>query len=135
MTAPAPVFWPFPVLPPEQQTTQHRREVEFLEAAYRDGFRPCKFADGEYRIESPDGRSAWVISRGRLRGGAATRWEVWLNDVMERVSTTWVDGFEAAAEVAQRWVRGVSATEALGVVGLDVSGGAHHDVVSVAGQV
>lgn len=105
MTAPAPVYWPFPVLPAEQQSAQHRREIEFLEVTYRDGLRPCKFADGEYRIESTGGRTAWVIYRGRLRGGSGTRWEVWLNDGNERTSTSWADGFDSATATALRWVR------------------------------
>jgi len=113
MTAPNPTYWPFPVLPPEQQSAQHRSEVGFLEEAFRAGFRPCKFMDGEYRIESTDGRSAWVIYRGRLRGGAATRWEVWLNECGERVASFMSDGFEAATGVALQWARGESAADLL----------------------
>ncbi len=106
MVAPNPIYWPFPVLPPEQQTEQHQKEVRFLEDAHRAGFRPCKFADGEYRIESGDGRTAWVIARGRSRGGAGTRWEVWLNDGTERISSFCADGFDAATEAVSRWARG-----------------------------
>jgi hypothetical protein len=96
------VYWPFPVLPPEQLTLQHRQEIEFLEAAYRAGLRPCKFEDGEYRIGSDEGRSAWVIARGRR--GVLRRWEVWLNDGGERVSSQTVEGFDAAAAVAMGWM-------------------------------
>jgi hypothetical protein len=105
MSTQTPVYWPFAVLPPEQQTAQHRQEIAFLEEAYRDGLRPCKFTDGEYRIESANGRSAWVIARGRR--GVVRRWELWLNDGQERVSTTWVDGFEAAAAIVLKWTDGV----------------------------
>jgi hypothetical protein len=104
MTTPQPVYWPFPVIPVEQQTSHHRLEVDFLEAAYRDGYRPCKFADGEYRLESGT-RTAWLIFRGRLRGGQGSRWEVWLNDGGDRVTNTWADGFEPAAAKAFEWVR------------------------------
>jgi hypothetical protein len=103
MSAPAPVYWPFPVLPHERQTPQHRAEVAFLEQAHRAGLRPCKFADGEYRIGSDGGRAAWVIARGRK--GAVRRWEVWLNDGGERVSSQTVEGFDPAAAVALGWVR------------------------------
>jgi hypothetical protein len=101
---PTPIYWPFPVLPPEQRTEQHQKEVRFLEDAHRAGFRPCKFADGEYRIESGDGRTAWVIARGRLRGGVGTRWEVWLNDGIERITSNWADGFDSATTPALDWV-------------------------------
>lgn len=111
MTAPAPVYWPFAVLPPEQQTAQHRREIAFLEEAHRDGLRPCKFADGEYRIESRGGRSAWVIYRGRTRGGVATRWEVWLNEGDARVASFTADGLDAATAAVLGWARGADAVE------------------------
>ncbi len=90
-------YWPFPVLPPEQRTAQHWKEVRFLDEALQSGFRPCKFADAEYRVESENNRSGWILYRGRLGGSSQTRWEIWLNDLSERVLSVWVDEFDCGA--------------------------------------
>jgi len=52
-------FWPFEVLPPEQRTPVHQRQIAFLEEAYSDGFRP--FTDGmNFGATAPSGRGGWL---------------------------------------------------------------------------
>jgi hypothetical protein len=106
-------YWPFPVVPAEHRTPQHHAEIAFLDDALREGFQPCKFMDGEYRIEGRNGRSAWVNYRGHARGRTATRWEIWLNAGNERVAAFWTNEFDRATTAALQWVRGGHVTEVI----------------------
>ena len=97
-----PTYWPFPVMPQERWSDLHWQEYHFLEEALRKEYQPCKFMEREYHIQSRNGRSAWVLYRGRTRRGV----EVWLNDVDDRVFSTWVKDFPSASSIAFQWVDG-----------------------------
>src|SRR4051794_32660572 len=98
-------FWPFEVLPPEQRSLVHQREIAFLEEAHSGGFRP--FTDGmNFGATAPRGRGGWLLCRG---SGRVDRWEV-------SVGSEAADGFSflflpfsIAAEALLRWLRGESA--------------------------
>lgn len=108
-----PVFWPFEVLPREQLTHQHLKEIGFLEDAHAQGYRPCKFVDGEYRAESPDGRTGWIICRGGYTKAGPTRWEIWLNSPNSLRAACWVNDFECAAAMVLGWLQGEDPETAL----------------------
>jgi hypothetical protein len=106
MPTDGPHYWPFPVLSADLQTDEHRREIRFLEEAYRAGYRPCKFLEREYQAHVEQGRYGWIIYRGRIRRGGPSRWEVWLDDQPGRVAAFWVDDFDTAAASVLRWLEG-----------------------------
>lgn len=118
MKTDTPNFWPFPVLPEEQLTEEHRKEIRFLEAAYREGFRPCMHLVGvpEYQACSGLGREGWIIFRGRLRQSGPHGWEIGLDNQYTRVAAYWVDDFDAAAASVMTWL----------------AGGDAHDIVAAA---
>lgn len=106
MAGHTPEYWPF-AFPDEGERSELQRQLHpFLVHCHREGLRPCKFAEGEYRIESTDDRSAWLVYRGRLGGSFVTRWEIWLNRGTERMQTLRVEGFNAAASLVKDWVSG-----------------------------
>jgi hypothetical protein len=97
-------YWPFAVLPLEQQTEEHQREIRFFEKAYQEGFKPCQSSFGYFKATSADGREGWIIQRGPSRG--QRRWEVWLFAAETKKSSFWVDQFDSAAEAVLDWLRG-----------------------------
>lgn len=105
MTESGPTFWPFPVMPAEQRTPQHDKEIRFLNEALAAGYRPCKYYESDYRIESAGGRHVYLTYRGRNFAGTRYRWEVVLNEAAGRVMAFWVDEFTVAADAAFRWLR------------------------------
>ena len=54
-------YWPFAVLPPDEQTDLHRQEIRFLEAAYQAGYNR---GYGETR-----GNGRWDRDRNRAASG------------------------------------------------------------------
>lgn len=114
MTEQTPVYWPFPVIPPDQQNTWHHQQIRFLDLAYANGFQPCKYyMDGEYYLVGGEGRSAWALYRGRVGYTIVSRWEVWLNGPDGRIATLWVDDLDAASEMMTLWLRGGEIGESL----------------------
>lgn len=91
--------WPFSVLPEEERTDQHRREIEYLEAAYSRGFKPFTFGAGNYGATN-NGRSGDILVRGR------NRWEVALSSGDVRVASAFVDDFASAATAVLSWLEG-----------------------------
>jgi hypothetical protein len=106
MPTDGPHYWPFPVLPANMLTEEHRKEIRFLEAAYQAGFHPCKFYEREYQAHIEQGRYGWIIYRGRIHQGGPCRWEVWLDEQPGRVAAYWVDDFDTAASGVLQWLRG-----------------------------
>src|SRR3954464_14071704 len=57
-------YWPFPVLPPGQQTPPHKQQVCFVEAAYNEGFRPLVLGSDNYQATAAD-RGGTILARTR----------------------------------------------------------------------
>jgi len=114
MTESRPVYWPFPVIPLDQQNPWHQQQIRFLETAFTNGFHPCKhYMDGEYYLVGGEGRSAWALYRGRVGNTLVSRWEIWLNGPDGRTATLWVDELDAASEAMTLWLRGGEVGESL----------------------
>lgn len=99
-------YWPFDVLPREQQTEQHRREIRFLETAYRAGYRPYIFGSQQDFGATTEERTAEIIYRG-CRG---KHWEVCLSPFG---LSAHLDDFDYAAQAVLCWLRGVEGAEIL----------------------
>lgn len=94
-------YWPFDVLPPEQQSEQHRREIRFLEAAYQAGYRPYVFGSQNFGATAGTrgGIVLWRSSQGK-------HWELLLGTPDETLLSAHVDDFDCAAEAILSWLRG-----------------------------
>ncbi len=104
-------YWPFEVLPSEEQTAQHKSEIRFLEKANREGYEV--YADGsDYGAEAANGRAALLIFRGRK--GC---WEVVLSVHNEKIASALFDDFTCASEAVLRWLRGDDAAGILSDAG------------------
>lgn len=120
-------YWPFVVLPPEEQSDQNRQEVRFLETAYAEGFRPA-LCGGDYRATSEHGREVWMVWRGRRRQDGPQQWELRLFSGDQRFRAMWLDEFACAADAALKWLRGQKWQEVLpGVQEHVVKGPSQHD--------
>jgi hypothetical protein len=95
-------YWPFDVLPPAQQTEQHRQEIQFLEAAYRRGYKPYTFASGNFGATCGE-RGGVIVFRGRKR------WEAILGTPEGTSLSAYLDDFCYAAEAVLQWLSGVDA--------------------------
>jgi hypothetical protein len=91
-------YWPFDVVPPDRQTEQHRREIQLLETAYREGFRPYQF--GTQNFGASAGERGGVILCRR------SRWEVILGSGEETAYSALFGDFGQAAEAILLWLRG-----------------------------
>lgn len=111
-------YWPFEVLPSDQQTEQHRREIHFLEAAADLGYRPYTFGASNFGATNQE-RDGILFVRGRRR------WEVVLGGGERRMLSAYFDDFAAASEAILLWLRGLDA----GVVVAHIQ----NQVVSVPG--
>ena len=60
-------YWPFDVIPPEQRSLLHQQQIDFLETAYREGFRPHTFGSENFGA-SAGNRFADLIFRGYRNG-------------------------------------------------------------------
>jgi hypothetical protein len=92
--------WPFAVLPPDEQTDQHKREVRFLVRAHEAGHRAYTFGAGDYGATARDGRSGEIIRRGR------NRWAVAVGGDGQEHPAAYFDDFDSAAEAVLRWLHG-----------------------------
>lgn len=99
-------YWPFSVVSPERQTEQNRREIRFLEAAYRLGFRPYMFGSGSCGATAGN-RGALIIVR------TSSLWELRLGSSEQDDLVAYVGEFDVAAEAIQRWLRGEAVQEVL----------------------
>ena len=97
-------YWPFPVLLPEQRTEHHKRVIDFLDTAFREGFSPCVFNSSNYSATAPSGRTGDILHRGANR-----YWEVILGDVGGAITSFFVDGFAVAGQALLQWLRGTEA--------------------------
>ena len=92
-------FWPFPVVPPEQQTGRDKSVIHFLETAYNEGFKPHHLGGGDYGASSKD-REALILVRGK------NKWEVRIGTAQETGLSAHLKDFECAATAALAWLRG-----------------------------
>jgi hypothetical protein len=99
-------YWPFDVLPPGRRSALHQQEIDFLEAAYREGFRPSEFGAGNLSASTAD-RGGHIIVRGRAR------WEVVIGTPAGRELSAYVGDFPGAAEAVLSWLRGGEASAVL----------------------
>lgn len=93
-------FWPFDVLPPNQQSDHHRQEIAFLEQAFQDGFQPYVFDRSNYGGTANE-RKIEIIHRGADR-----YWELFFTMADNTVGTFYIEGFAAAGTAALEWLRG-----------------------------
>lgn len=93
-------YWPFPVVSEAERTEQQCREIDFLERAYSQGFKPYAFGAGNYSAISDGGRSGDILVRGR------SRWEVVLGADDARFASAYVDDFASAADAVLSWLGG-----------------------------
>lgn len=117
--------WPFPILKPEADWDEFDRDyLDFMRAAYAEGYRPRKERQGS-SIEAGElnGRSVFLVFRGRRNG-----WEPWLGEGKRSVRLGTHYGlplgesacvcvrppFHAAAHLALEWLRGRSLESLLG---------------------
>jgi hypothetical protein len=92
-------YWPFPVLPPDQQTPLHKQQVAFLEAAYAEGFRPFVFGADNYQATAAD-RGGIIFFRTR------SFWEVAVGTTDATLLSAYVNSYSIAGEAVLRWLRG-----------------------------
>ncbi len=93
-------YWPFDVLPPAEQSEQHRWEIQFLETAYRRGYKPYTFGSENFGATCGE-RGGVIFIRGRKR------WEAILGTAEETSLSAYLDEFSHAAEAVLLWLRGV----------------------------
>lgn len=103
------VCWPFSVIPSESQTSQHRAEIAFLEAAYDAGFRPYTFGAGSYGASSGD-RYGLIIFRTR------SFWELRIGPTEADGLAAYVGPFEVASDAVICWLRGGTLSDILDFV-------------------
>jgi hypothetical protein len=96
-------YWPFEVLPTDQQTDHHRHVVAYLKQALAEGFNSYEFDWTSYGASASNGRSGDLIKRG------FDRYEVILKLADEVIASFYVDGFVNASEATLEWLRGQEA--------------------------
>jgi hypothetical protein len=94
-------YWPFEVLPLGERTEHHQHVIDFLEEAFREGYRPYVFHGSNYGGSTQSGRVGEIIHRGANR-----YWEVLLGVGDEAAISFFLDGFVSAGEAVLRWLRG-----------------------------
>lgn len=110
-------YWPFSVLPVDEQTDLHKQEVHLLEEAYLAGYRPYVFGGENFGLGDEQARWIEFIWRGRAIGEPC--WEPLLYDggqhypngllVGGSESECVLLGIEFLWEVASRWLKGTPA--------------------------
>src|SRR5262249_12080296 len=115
---------PFPVLKPEAEWDESDRDfLDFMKAAYAEGYRPRHQSQSAVAAESSAGRSACLVFRGRANG-----YEPFLTDGGQRVRLGPSYGlplgesacvcvrppFRGAAHLVLEWLRGRSLESLLG---------------------
>jgi hypothetical protein len=123
-------YWPFDVLPPEQRSEQHEREIRFFETAHREGFHPYLSSPGDFGAAATE-RGGLILVRGRRR------WEVVLGTTDTKIASAFVDDFACAAEAVLQWLRGADTADILSRVQdhlVRLPGAAHSFVLDAVPQ-
>lgn len=112
------VAWPFLVQKPESEWDEFDRDfLEFMRIAFAEGFQPRHRWCSAVEADTPSGRSAFLVFRGRRNG-----WEPWLSDgdrsvplgpcyglsLGEHACVCIRPPFRAAGHLALEWLRGRS---------------------------
>jgi len=92
-------YWPFDVLPFNEQSKQHQDEIAFLKAAYQEGFSPYICDAGDLGA-SYGNRGALILVRGR------SRWEIVLWDLNRKIPSSFQTDFPRAGNTVLEWLRG-----------------------------
>ena len=92
-------YRPFAVLLADQRTELHQQQINFLEGAFREGFRPHTFGSENFGATSVD-RVGYIIRRTRRF------WELMVSSPVEGRLQAYVCGFDMNAEAVLRWLRG-----------------------------
>src|SRR5688572_16892745 len=92
-------YWPFDVLPPDRRTTLHQQQIDFLDAAHREGFRPYMFGSENFGASIGD-RSGCIIRR------TSRFWELTVGCPEAGRLTAYIGRFDVNAEAVLRWLRG-----------------------------
>lgn len=110
-------YWPFSVLPAEEQTDLHKQEIHLLAEAHLAGYRPYVFGGENFGMGDEQARWIEFVWRGRAIGEPC--WEPWLmegsqhyrNGPLVGVSETQCVclGIGLLWNVASRWLTGISA--------------------------
>lgn len=100
-------YWPFQVLPPEQRTEYHQRQVDFLETAYQAGYKPYMFGSGEDFGATAGTRGGMIV----YRGSRGKHWQVLLGTAEHTALSAHVDDFRCGADAVLRWLRGLDGAE------------------------
>lgn len=105
-------YWPFDVGDRQRHSEQERREVSFLENAYRLGYRPFEMGLGmqSYGATGRSGRSGAILYRGRAG------WEVGVCDSDQGVVNAFVNDFECAAQAVLDWLGGGTEADIVAIV-------------------
>ena len=100
-------YYPFDVLPSERRSPLHQQQIDFLETAYREGFRP-------YTTHS---ESEFGASFGQRYGLIWHRtkqfWELRAGSPDVGSLAAFVSRFDVNAEAVLRWLRGEELTQIL----------------------
>jgi hypothetical protein len=96
-------YWPFDTLIQDKPSEQHRREISFLETAFRAGYESYTFGFGNFGAKANE-KTGEII----YRGSHGKHWEVFLSPLG---LSAHLDHFDSAAEAVLRWLRGIEATE------------------------
>jgi hypothetical protein len=99
-------FWPFDVVPPDQRTPLIQQQIDFLETAYREGFRPYMFMSESFGASAGE-RSGYIILRTRRF------WELSIGSPAEGGLSAYIAGFDVNAEAVLRWLRGAALADVL----------------------
>jgi hypothetical protein len=118
-------YWPFDVPPLAQQTEEDRKWIRFMERAFAEGFRPCRFLPHDFGCESPNGRVGFLTHRGRFVHHGPVQWEVWLGMGPTRVAGFWTDEFDSAADAVLCWVRGCDVDSVIQAAKSHITRGPH----------
>ncbi len=102
-------YWPFDVLPADQRTLLHQQHIDFLEAAYRDGFRPYAFMSENFGASAGE-RTGSIIRRTRAFS------ELLVGSPTAGGLSAYVSGFDVNAAAVLQWLRGAELVTVLNFV-------------------
>lgn len=98
----------------DKQSKLDREVAQFMETAYRESYRPCRFLPNDFGLESNTGKIAYLTSRGRIsKSDENLQWELWLGIGPERNLGVWVNSFRLASQLAIDWMRGLDVAKLL----------------------
>jgi hypothetical protein len=107
-------YWPFPVSTEERQLSEELEKLEFLESIYSDGFKSYREVPGESLYGAKSNTHSGIIIQRSFKNN---RWELRLNENIERRLVAFVTDFRIAGKALRAWLNGKSMSDIL----IDVS--------------